>query len=257
MTKQCRSCALLKNEYFACGMFRLDFAWAGPPPKAGQFFMVKPKRTSVFLPRPISFALWEPALKEIRFLVTRRGRGIDELLAMNTGEEAEITGPLGNRWIDNKGMENRGKIALVGGGVGIAPLLAFANEWEDFDLYAGFRTSPREKNERRAVFGLGMLGAGRFVLATEDGGMGNKGRITDFLQPADYAAVFACGPLPLLKAAAALCGQAGTPCFVSMERRMACGVGACLGCTVRIIHGNKRCCADGPVFPAHEVIFYE
>ena len=97
----------------------------------------------------------------------------------------------------------------------------------------------------------------RLIIATEDGSEGYKGFITDFLELKRYAAVCACGPLPMLKTVGAMCGKAGLPCFVSMERRMACGLGACLGCTVKTINGNKRCCADGPIFPAGELHFDE
>jgi NAD(P)H-flavin reductase len=290
MSKRSLSCTLLKKRYFACDMFRLDFAWPGPSPKAGQFFMVAPVRTSVFLPRPISLAMGEPALKEeketrhykgrraneieyltsdtIRFLVTRRGTGTAELLSMNIGEEAQITGPLGNAWMDFLPAHSS-KVALVGGGVGIAPLMAFAGELKEFqeqnnaeyaercgfDFYAGFRVSPRQGNEQLVLSGLAFLGEDRFVLATEDGRMGSKGRVTDFLNPANYTAIFACGPLPMLKAVAQSAKLSGVPCYVSIERHMACGVGACMGCTVRTNAGNKRCCTDGPVFNAEEVLF--
>jgi NAD(P)H-flavin reductase len=93
------------------------------------------------------------------------------------------------------------------------------------------------------------------IVASEDGSEGKKGRIPDFLDPAEYAAVCACGPSAMLKAVAARSAAANVPCFVSIERRMACGVGACLGCTVKTKNGNRRCCADGPVFPAGEIVF--
>jgi NAD(P)H-flavin reductase len=95
------------------------------------------------------------------------------------------------------------------------------------------------------------------VIATEDGTMGHTGRIPEFLDPSGYAAVYACGPEPMLRAVAVSAKQAGVPCFVSLERHMACGVGACLGCTVRTARGNRRCCADGPIFNAEEVFFDE
>jgi NAD(P)H-flavin reductase len=94
------------------------------------------------------------------------------------------------------------------------------------------------------------------VTASEEGLGGNQGRISDFFNPAPYRAVYACGPLPLLKAVAAACENSRTPCFISLERPMACGVGACLGCAVATRRGNRRCCIDGPLFPAHEVLFH-
>jgi NAD(P)H-flavin reductase len=93
------------------------------------------------------------------------------------------------------------------------------------------------------------------VVATEDGCEGCTGRIPDYLEGADYSAVYACGPEAMLRAVAKSCENAGTPCWLSLERRMACGVGACLGCTVATKAGNRRCCADGPIFSSQEVIF--
>jgi NAD(P)H-flavin reductase len=91
------------------------------------------------------------------------------------------------------------------------------------------------------------------ILATEDGSEGRKGLVLDFFEPQKYAVVCACGPIAMLKAAAVKCRAANVPCFVSMEARMACGVGACLGCTVKTAKGSRRCCADGPIFRAEDV----
>jgi NAD(P)H-flavin reductase len=252
-SKQSISCKLIYNSSINKEIFRLDFVWPGPVPQAGQFFMIKPKRSSVFLGRPVSAARWtggtdrEPG--SIRFLIARRGKGTEELLNMRTDEEAELSGPLGNTWKEflPEPMGEK-KIALMGGGIGIAPLLALGAELppESFDFYGGFRS---------ASFCLEGITPLALVIASEDGSEGKKGRIPDFLDPAKYAAVCVCGPEAMLKAAAIRCASAGVPCFVSMERRMACGMGVCLGCTVKTKNGNRRCCADGPVFPAEEIVF--
>jgi NAD(P)H-flavin reductase len=217
--------------------------------------MIRPKRGSFFLARPLSAARWEPASGGILgFLVARRGGGTGELLDMRPGEEAELTGPLGNAWADF--FPPPGKAALAGGGIGVAPLRAFAAELGrgTYDFYAGFRTRFPGAGEREALLGPA-LSAGNLTISTEDGSEGLKGRIPDFLDPAGYGAVYACGPEPMLRVLAERCKAAGVPCFVSMERRMACGVGACLGCTVETAGGNRRCCADGPIFPAGELFF--
>jgi NAD(P)H-flavin reductase len=246
-------------------IFRLVFAWPGENrsprdtvPKAGQFFMIKPQRSAVFLARPISVAQWQD--NTLTFLIALCGKGTQELALMQSGEKAELIGPLGNAWADFlPSVKNSGNkpIALVGGGIGLAPLNALPGEESDyvFDLYAGFRTGFRNAEEKTAL--LGAAGAANIIIATEDGREGLKGRIPDFLEPEKYAAVCACGPQPMLKAVAEKCKIAGVPCFISLERRMACGVGACLGCTVKTVNGNRRCCADGPVFKAEEVIFDE
>jgi NAD(P)H-flavin reductase len=251
-------CKIINNNFINNEIFRLDFVWQPAQvklsaPKAGQFFMIKPKRSAVFLGRPISVAKWEP--DTVTFLIALRGQGTRELAAMRTGEEAELIGPLGNAWADFLPPAKEGsKIALIGGGIGLAPLNALLCETSvhHFDLYAGFRTGFKSDEEKNALLGAANQ-ANKTVIATEDGTDGHKGRIPDFLEPGQYAAVCACGPEPMLKAVAEKCKAAGVPCFVSLEKRMACGVGACLGCTVKTVSGTRRCCADGPIFTAGEV----
>jgi NAD(P)H-flavin reductase len=297
-------CECTNFEVLAAGTVSLEFDWPGPAPVAGQFFMIKPGRTSVFLARPFSVAGWVPredAAYEgsedrrgggrgcergcgrgrscaggiLTFFVTRRGTGSAELSEMRRGEKAELSGPLGNRWplerlpkgAGTDAVEGMvagaaaGAVALVGGGVGISPLLFLALELKErpFDFFAGFKTRP---------FGLERLkgrtgGPRSLVVATEDGSDGFKGRVLDFFSPVAYSGVFACGPEPMLREVAARSAAAGIPCFVSAERRMACGVGACLGCKVETkietkietIWGSRRCCADGPIFFGAEIRF--
>ena len=262
-------CDCTDSAFVSADTVSLEFPWPGPAPKGGQFFLIKPRRTGVFLGRPISVAGWkqdDPASSgRLRFIVARRGQGSRELADIRPGEEAELIGPLGNCWAafaDNV-PKKPGPFALVGGGIGIAPLLAFAGELAGrpvpeeqasdnarlFDFYAGFRS---------AAFGLETVQAGgprALVIASEDGSEGVKGRITEFFTPAGYSGVFVCGPEPLLKAVSDTCIAGGVPCFVSLERHMACGVGACLGCTVKTTEGNRCCCTGGPIFNAEEVCF--
>jgi NAD(P)H-flavin reductase len=194
-------------------------------------------------------------------MIALRGKGTAELAGLGSDDRVELTGPLGNAWTDFLPGDGKGKIALVGGGIGAAPLIALALEFRDadtrFDFYAGFKTlsSRPEDTDYEDFFSLAALEAGELVLATEDGSRGNRGLIPDFLEPRKYRAVCACGPEPMLKAVTARCAAAAVPCFISLERRMACGVGACLGCTVKTTGGNKRCCVDGPIFPAQEILF--
>ncbi|MDR2503471.1 MAG: dihydroorotate dehydrogenase electron transfer subunit [Deltaproteobacteria bacterium] len=244
-------CECTSSSFAAGNIIALQFAWSGPAPRGGQFFLIKPWRSGVFLARPLSVAGWEPRGGPedggiLRFLAARRGRGTWELADLRAGEEAELSGPLGKPF--EAASFPKGPLALVGGGIGIAPLLALAVELgsRPFDFYAGFRSTS---------FGLESLKARSLAIATEDGCEGLKGRIPDFFSPQGYEAVFACGPLPLLRAVGDACIAGGIPCFLSMEKHMACGVGACLGCTVKTTGGNKRCCADGPVFRAEEIIF--
>jgi len=276
-------CEVIKNTFINNEIFRLDVIWNGTAPKAGQFFMIKPKRGSVFLGRPIGVALWQPAAEDqdfirrkvrgkkspyqryltgkflgsntIAFLIAKVGRGTRELASIREGEEVELIGPQGNAWTDFLPNTNAGPIALIGGSLGVAPLNALLGEATGhvFDRYAGFKNGFKSSEEQYAV--LWDLGARKTIIASEDGKTGKKGLILDFLEPEKYAAVCACGALPMLKAVAEKCKAKKVPCFVSMESRMACGVGACLGCTIKTVHGNRRCCADGPIFKAEEVVF--
>jgi NAD(P)H-flavin reductase len=248
-TKQYRSCEVLSVRSAAPGVFHLDCAWPGGVPGAGQFFMVRPERSAVFLPRPISVSGWQAGSRTLSCLVAERGRGTKELAALRPGERIRLSGPLGNSWenfLPRKKPEPEKPLALAGGGAGIAPLLALADELnhrtQTFDFFAGFKTRS---------FGLENLKARSLIVVSEDGSGGRKGLMPEFLWPEHYAAVYACGPEAMLRALGERCGE--IPCYVSMERRMACGVGACLGCTVHAAGGNRRCCADGPIFPVKEV----
>lgn len=250
-------CELTSNSRVNSEVFIMHFAWNGTHPKAGQFFMVKPRQSGVFLPRPISVCEFNPAQSSVKFLIAKRGKGTEELARMQTGEKAELTGPLGNTW--EEFLPESKNAALIGGGAGIAPLIALTSEKPDcnFHFYAGFRHGFREKEEENAMLGFAS-NAKKLVVTAEDGRNALSGRIVDFFfEPQNYDAVFACGPQPMLKAVVEKCRKKNVSCFVSMEKLMACGVGACFGCTVSTKNGNRRCCADGPIFNAGELYFDE
>jgi NAD(P)H-flavin reductase len=243
---------LIENSALGQGVHKLAFAWEGARPGAGQFFMIKPERTGVFLGRPVSVFSARP----LAFVVARKGAGTAAICAMRAGEEAELIGPLGNRFADflPEKITAASPVALVGGGLGVAPLHAFAGELSrtgtPHAFFAGFKTG--EAAFVRDDDGLTVI--------TEDGSLGAQGLVTDVFDPALYAAVFACGPLTMLRAVYRKCAASGVPCVVSMEKRMACGVGACLGCRIETSgatgatgatgenRNGKRCCKDGPVF---------
>lgn len=251
---------VLLNRPVAEGVFELRAAWEGPEPRPGQFYMVRPARGASFLGRPISVFAWEPGTRgeagAVSFLVALRGLGTAELADLRVDEEVELLGPLGSWWLSDAaayaGTEPSidRPFALVGGGIGVAPIAFLARHLPvgSYDLYAGYRSRP---------YGLDDLAPRTLVIATEDGSEGCQGRIPDYLDPKSYAAVFACGPEAMLRAVVDACRLSATPCVISAERRMACGVGACLGCTIRTRSGSRRCCVDGPVFDAREVIFDE
>ncbi|MDR2842979.1 MAG: dihydroorotate dehydrogenase electron transfer subunit [Spirochaetaceae bacterium] len=250
-------CKLVNKKQLACGIFSLSFKWEGEEPYAGQFFLIKPRRTSVFLARPLSVAAYKN--KRVKFIIAKKGSGSAELCALCIGEEALLTGPLGNTFGSFLQDGICKKAVLAAGGAGIAPLSFFAGELKQkkipFDFFGGFITKASVPVMRSSL-----RYAQKTIITTEDGTSGTKGLIIDFIDTEMYSTknksiIFCCGPLPMMQALGEKCKQTGTNLFVSLEKRMACGVGACLGCTVATADGNERCCCEGPVFNAQRIIF--
>lgn len=234
-----RRAKVLCNEEVAPGVFllRTGGEFSARP---GQFYMVRAWELDPPLSRP--FSVFDLSRDGISFLYAVRGRGTRLLSQLSPGDELTLFGPLGNGW-----ERAPGRVALVGGGLGIAPLYFTAKVFGEVDLYLGFRGQPYLVEEFRQV-------AARLHVASESGEGGEKGLVTDIFSPEGYSACYACGPRPMLAALGKACRRAGVPLFVSLEERMACGLGACLGCTVLTKDGPKRVCRDGPVFRAEEVI---
>jgi NAD(P)H-flavin reductase len=252
-------CELYNNTSINEEYFTLQFIWECSVPKAGQFFMIKPERTSVFLPRPIGIFEYDNEQKLVKFLISRRGRGTIELSQVSVGEKVLLTGPIGNCWERFLPESTNGKIGLVGGSAGIAPLAALVAEKPDynFHFFAGFKQGFREKEEEDAIIGSGVKSK-KLIISAEDGRNALIGRITDFMIDLEsFDCVFGCGPLPMLNALKKKCESKNVACYLSLESRLACGVGACLGCTIQTSNGLRCCCKDGPIFSATEVMFDE
>ena len=248
-------CELKNKSHINKEYFVLQFVWELSTPKAGQFFMLKHLRGSVYLPRPISIFEYNPEQKIVKFLISKKGKGTEELSNLHIGEEVQLTGPLGNAWADF--LPDSGKAALVGGSAGVAPLSALVAEKPGFNFhfYAGFRQGFDKKDEENAIIGAG-LKASKLVISAEDGKNAPAGRIIDFFAESEnYDVVFGCGPILMLRALKEKCGQKNIPCFISLENRFACGVGACYGCTIHTLNGNRRCCKEGAIFNSTEVLF--
>lgn len=210
--------------------------------KPGQFYMLKGWEASdPFLPRPISIADLEDG--KISFLYEVRGKGTHIVSKLKKGDSLSILGPLGNGF----DLESGQKIALISGGVGIAPMLYLAKNLKvPVDLYSGFRTKGYFIEEIKPY-------VDNIYISTEDGSEGHKGFIIDLFDPNKYDLVITCGPTPMMEAVMKIC-RGIVPVYVSMENRMACGIGACLGCTVETIRGMERVCKEGPVFKGEEVV---
>lgn len=204
------------------------------------------------LRRPISICDADGDI--LRIVVEVRGEGTRWLAERKMGDKLDILGPLG-RGFDVSGE----RILVVGGGIGVPPLLFAAKRASEAHAILGFRTA-------KAVIMPGNFRdcCAAVQITTDDGSLGRCGLVTDAvrekLKTVSFDRVLACGPKPMLGALSRVCAEAGVPLQVSLEERMACGVGACLGCACRTKGADgtgrySRVCVDGPVFDAEEVVF--
>ena len=218
------------------------------PEGPDQFVHVKCGHSRL-LRRPISICDWEENLLRIVFEV--RGEGTEWLSHRKAGDRLDVLGPLGRGFR----MDREGRYLLVGGGIGVPPMLGCA-KWTAGRSTAvlGFRSADRAMLSEDF-----QKSCKEIFLCSDDGSIGRHGfvdaQVRDILEKdKDFTAVLACGPKPMLKNAAAVAAGFGVPCQVSMEERMACGVGACLGCAIQMADGTmQHVCKDGPVFDAGEV----
>lgn len=222
--------------------------------RPGQFISVYSNDKSRLLPRPISICETDRENKRIRIVYRVVGEGTEEFSLMTEGNTVNILGPVGNGFP----MERcpQGKTAfLIGGGIGIPPMVQLAKELKcQKTILAGYRDELFLEEELKEN--------GSLYIATEDGSAGTRGNVVDAIKANHLTAdvIYACGPTPMLRALKSYAEEHGIECWVSMEERMACGIGACLACVCRTkevdehsqVH-NKRICKDGPVFLSTEV----
>ncbi len=215
--------------------------------KAGQFYMLRGWGIEPILPRPISINDYKKGV--ISFLYMVVGSGTEHLKNLKENDKIELLGPLGNGFPIEK---LTGKVAVVAGGIGIAPFLHTAKQLnaEKIDVYCGFRDNIYGIDELKTI-------VSEVIVATDSGKEGHKGLVIDLFDPKKYDAVLTCGPEIMMKKVAKMCEKANVDCYVSMENHMACGIGACLVCTCKTKNGNKRACKEGPVFLSRDVIFDE
>ncbi len=238
---------VIDNEQIAADIFVLDVTWNKTKVKAGQFFMIKCWDTELTLMRPIS--VFSADDSRLSFMYRVVGKGTKKLSEVKSGEKIRLLGPCGNGYPCES---LSGKVAVVGGGVGIPPLYQTTKtliyKSVDVDAYLGFR------DELFAVEDFSTCCENLFV-SSENGPEGYRGYITDLLKPGQYDAVLTCGPEVMMRKVAAMCAETGTTCYCSLEHRMACGIGACLGCSIRTKQGMKRVCKDGPVFQSTDLLW--
>jgi dihydroorotate dehydrogenase electron transfer subunit len=239
----------------AAWTLRLDAGSGWPGSVPGQFVMLAPgpvgaaPRTDPLLPRPMAVFRSEGSWLEVLYKVV--GRGTALLSAARPGERIRLVGPLGGGFQLPADGE---RAVLVGGGTGIASLYDLAAAGRRCGALVSVLLGARSADELLARAEFESLGVD-LQLATEDGSAGRQGLVTalleDVLRQSDSARVYACGPTGMMRAVADRAAAAGRPCQVSLENRMACGFGVCLGCAVpRATGGFDLVCRDGPVFDA-------
>ncbi len=218
--------------------------------KPGQFINIYSKEGSRLLPRPISICEINKKKGQVRVIYRVAGKGTEEFSHYHTGTVLDIIGPLGNGYT----LKEK-KAFLVGGGIGIPPLLELAKQLKcEKQIVVGFRGETFLTEE--------LAKYGELSIATEDGRAGIKGTVLDAIKEKHLTAdiIYACGPTPMLRAIKEYAMEHGIEAQISLEEKMACGIGACLACVCQSkdidAHSNvknKRVCKDGPVFDAQEV----
>lgn len=249
------NCEVAFQREVAGGVFLLGIKSHAIAGKAapGQFVMVRVRNSlSPLLRRPFSICGVVDGIIVLLYMVV--GEGTEILSGTLPGQRISVLGPLGNGFRLPSGIK---RIFLVGGGMGIAPLLFLAGRIEPG--HAVFMAGYRSSEKAVPIKDLGLPCPG-IQLATEDGSEGVRGLVTDLLElriredNIEDPVVFACGPVPMLRRVSSLCLELGISCQISLEAHMACGLGACQGCAVP---GSKdsgkvffHVCKDGPVFDA-------
>ncbi len=254
MKESKRAVRIVSHKEIAGDIYDMTIACpqAAKAARPGQFMCLYCRDGSRLLPRPISICDIDAERGEIRMVYRIAGAGTKEFATLQEGDEIMVMGPLGN------GFSIRDKKALlIGGGIGIPPMLALSKKIEvPKTMVLGFRDETFLLSDFEKE--------GDTYIATETGSAGYKGTVLDAInaEKPEADVIYACGPLPMLKAVAEYAAAHDMECQISLEERMACGIGACLGCICRTkeknhhthVH-NARICKDGPVFDSKEVEF--
>lgn len=220
----------------------------------GQFIGIYPHDGSRLLPRPISICGIDRGTPSLRLVYRTVGAGTGEISHLVSGDRVDIIGMLGNGFPVEKAEGKR--VFIIGGGIGLPPLLETAKHIRgEKDIVLGYRDDNTFLLDE-------FRKCGSVIIATEDGSIGTKGNVIDAIKERSLSAdiMFACGPMPMLRALTKYAEENEVEAYISLEERMACGVGACLGCVCRTTHiddhshvKNARICTEGPVFDARDV----
>lgn len=258
MTKKKEYAVVISQERIAQDIYSMWIKTeAASEARPGQFISMYPNDGSRLLPRPISICEIDKRDGSLRvvYRVTGKNTGTEGFSRLKAGDTIPVIGPLGNGFPVEKAAGK--KAFLIGGGIGVPPILELSKQMDcgKKQIIVGYRNSEtflRKEFEQN----------GEVYISTEDGSVGTKGNVMDAVRENVLEAdiIYACGPTPMLRAIKAYAEENGIECYISLEERMACGIGACLACVCRSrekdhhsnVH-NKRICKDGPVFLSSEV----
>ena len=220
-----------------------------PPMMPGQFVEVRVDRApGTFLRRPISINYVDRQRNELWLLVAMVGEGTRQLACLKEGDVLNVVGPLGHGFTGQSGATALREVLLVGGGVGVAPLLYQGACLKSVGVRPVFLLGARTAKDLLMLDEFRKYG--EVYVTTEDGSEGEKGFVTQhtILQKQRFDLIQTCGPTPMMRAVARYAYQQGIDCEVSLENMMACGLGACLCCVEKTTEGNLCVCKEGPVF---------
>ncbi len=218
-----------------------------PEMKPGQFVQVRVDNSATtYLRRPISINYVNKETNEVLLLVQMIGDGTRAMGQYKKGDVVNLLLPLGNTFITPKCKDK--PVLLVGGGVGIAPMLFLGSELKKQGYTINFLLGARSKKDLLQLEEF--IKYGEVFTTTEDASHGEKGYVTDHsvLSNPDFDSIYTCGPKPMMQAVAKYAYQHNINCEVSLENMMACGFGACLCCVEKTVRGNVCVCTEGPVF---------
>lgn len=248
---------VVSQEQLADGIFSMWIETeAAKTAKPGQFISMYTNDGSKLLPRPISICEIDAEQSQLRvvYRVTAEKTGTEQFSKMKAGDTLPIIGPLGNGFPLEAGTGKRA--FLMGGGIGVPPILELAKQLDcEKQIIMGYRNADTFLKEQFEENGT-------VYVSTEDGSVGTKGNVMDAIRENALQAdiIYACGPTPMLRAIKQYAEENNIECYISLEERMACGIGACLACVCQSKEkdhhsnvNNKRICKDGPVFLSTEV----
>jgi dihydroorotate dehydrogenase electron transfer subunit len=256
MKKYVKDLTVVSNERLHERHVLLKLTDALPLPHMlpGQFVELKVEGSgSTFLRRPISINFVDYERNELWLLIQTIGEGTRKLAALQPGDSLNVVFPLGNGF--TMPASPREKILLVGGGVGIAPLLYFGEQIARMGGKPVFLLGARTKDD--LLLQDTFRKYGEVHVTTEDGSMGSKGFVTQhpLLARERFDRIATCGPKPMMMAVARYAREHGIACEASLENMMACGVGACLCCVEKTVAGNLCVCKEGPVFDINKLLW--